>query len=522
MKINTPVTDVEHLVDNSQRLISTTDKKGIITSVNQAFIDISGFREEELIGQSHNIVRHPDMPPAAFEDLWATLKRGDAWMGLVKNRCKDGDFYWVNAYVTPVYEGQELVGYQSVRTTASRAYIRNAEKLYSRLSRGKKAEVSSTSSGLSSAAAGGLLVLAVLVTLALLGDATPLNLLMAALLMAIPAIILFYFQRRPWQRLQQLSEGIYRSDLATLSYRGGSSSADRTEVAIQALRSQQTTLVELLQHSSDHLSGTVKKTNDVVQANNHAVSQQNQDIAQLATAVTELSSTIQEVARHAQQTAETTSQASQEADNGSLVVDQAAESISVLASDVARAGQLVEQLREEAAGISSIVHVINSVAEQTNLLALNAAIEAARAGEQGRGFAVVADEVRSLATRTQESTSEIEAMISNLQQHVDRIVSVMETGQQHAQRSEVETTRVKELLQNVTLMINQASNMNVQIATATEEQSAVTEEINRNVTGIHDVIAEIGEASKLSAAAGMELEQVATGLNSMLTHFRKA
>ncbi|MCW8885574.1 MAG: PAS domain-containing protein, partial [Motiliproteus sp.] len=122
MKINTPVTETEYSVKLHQRIISTTDTKGIITSINQDFLDVSGFTEEELIGQSHNIVRHPDMPQAAFADLWETLKRGEAWMGLVKNRCKNGDFYWVNAYVTPVYEGGDLAGYQSVRTVPSRDY----------------------------------------------------------------------------------------------------------------------------------------------------------------------------------------------------------------------------------------------------------------------------------------------------------------------------------------------------------------------------------------------------------------
>lgn len=523
MRTNTPVTQVEQQVKSHQRLISTTDKKGVITSVNQAFIDISGFTEEELLGQPHNLVRHPDMPAAAFEDLWATLKRGEAWMGLVKNRCKNGDFYWVNAYVTAVYENEELVGYQSVRTTASREYIDNAEKLYARLRDGKRFVTESRWKALLPAALSNyLLVILTLSVMATMVDISANKLLISAMLMSVPVLALCLITARPWTRLRLLADTVCHSDLASMSYRGGRSIVDRTEVAIHSLQSQQITLVELLQNSSDQLTEVVVKTNKVVQANDHAVSLQNKDVSQLATAVTELSSTIDEVALHAQQAADTTQLASSETENGSQVVDTAILSISVLASDVAKAGELILQLRTEAGGIANIVEVINSIAEQTNLLALNAAIEAARAGEQGRGFAVVADEVRSLATRTQRSTSEIESKISSLQKHVDNIVSVMDTSQLHAKHSVGETEKIKGLLQTLSTKISSACDMNIQIATATEEQSAVTKEIHCNVINIHDAVSEITEASGTSADAGRELEHVASKLNSMLTHFRKA
>ncbi|MCW9053272.1 MAG: methyl-accepting chemotaxis protein [Motiliproteus sp.] len=343
-----------------------------------------------------------------------------------------------------------------------------------------------------------------------------------AVLMAVPMGLLFGLQSKHWKRLDSLSQQIYKSDLASLAYRGGNSAADRTEVAINSLTSQQTTLVELLKYSSDHLNSAVSKTTEVVSACNHGVNEQRNDISQLATAVNELSSTIQEVARHAQETATTAQEAVEEVENGNQVVDNAVGAIQVLAEDVGKAGDLILTLRDEAQSISNIVSVINGVAEQTNLLALNAAIEAARAGEQGRGFAVVADEVRSLATRTQESTSEIEAMINNLRTHVDGIVEVTEVTQSHASDTVSETQQIKSLLQSVTDRVQSASDMNIQIATATEEQSAVTEEINRNVTNIHDSVQEISEASEMSAVAGQELESVASSLNSMLTHFRKS
>ena len=138
MKKNLPVTQKENNYSDDAVIISITDLKGRITYVNNDFVGISGFKEEELVGQNHNVVRHPDMPPLAFEDLWKTVKRGESWRGVVKNRCKNGDHYWVEAYVTPVYERGEVVGYQSVRSKPSRKQIEQAAALYAQLNEGRR------------------------------------------------------------------------------------------------------------------------------------------------------------------------------------------------------------------------------------------------------------------------------------------------------------------------------------------------------------------------------------------------
>ena len=136
MKINMPVTNVETLLPEGEFIYSATDLKGIITEANEAFVGLSGFNREELIGQSHNIVRHPDIPPAAFEDMWRDLKSGRPWRGVVKNRRKDGGFYWVVANVSPIRENNQVVGYQSVRSRPSRDEIIAAEAAYKRVREG--------------------------------------------------------------------------------------------------------------------------------------------------------------------------------------------------------------------------------------------------------------------------------------------------------------------------------------------------------------------------------------------------
>ena len=173
MKKNFPVTGRECSYSQDIRIISVTDTKGAITHVNQDFIDVSGFTNQELLQQNHNIVRHPDMPPAAFADLWNTLKQGQPWIGVVKNRCKNGDHYWVNAYVTPVFDGSNVVGYQSVRTKPRREGVERAEKLYTALTSGKQPRFKSPLRTVRAKFFAGLMLLTILmVSLGLYGGVT--------------------------------------------------------------------------------------------------------------------------------------------------------------------------------------------------------------------------------------------------------------------------------------------------------------------------------------------------------------
>lgn len=143
MKKNLPVTGREITLAEGQELISTTDLKGIITGYNQAFREMSGFDDEELLGKNHNVIRHPDMPPEAFEDLWQHMKLGKHWMGIVKNRSKSGDHYWVDAYVTPVMENGQVTGYESVRVRPSNEQVERAEQVYQKLQAGQKTHIGS-------------------------------------------------------------------------------------------------------------------------------------------------------------------------------------------------------------------------------------------------------------------------------------------------------------------------------------------------------------------------------------------
>jgi len=227
-----------------------------------------------------------------------------------------------------------------------------------------------------------------------------------------------------------------------------------------------------------------------------------------------------EVANNAAQAATAADEANQRAGRGREVVEQVRHSIEILADKVRSGADAIKQVEQESDAIGQILDVIRGIAEQTNLLALNAAIEAARAGEQGRGFAVVADEVRTLASRTQESTSEIQAMIERLQSGTQQAVEVMEQGQTQANGSVELAQSANEVLQAITEAVHQISLMNTQIATASEEQSAVAEEINRSVISISEIAEATAEGAQRATGSSGRVAELANELKSLTAQFK--
>jgi methyl-accepting chemotaxis protein len=252
----------------------------------------------------------------------------------------------------------------------------------------------------------------------------------------------------------------------------------------------------------------------------NGTTQQFDQIDQVATAINEMTATVQEVARNAADAAEGAQAADEQANEGNRVVKATVSTIQALSEEMQQATEVIEHLNKESENIGAVMDVIRKIAEQTNLLALNAAIEAARAGEQGRGFAVVADEVRTLAGRTQESTGEIEQMIEKLQSGTRDAVSVMEKGREKSQLSVEQAANAGEALERITRSVNTINQMNTMIASAANEQSSVTEEINRNVVSISQVAEQTTEGAAQTSNASSELSQLAIRLQQLVAQFK--
>jgi len=522
MKNNLPVTDKEIILNDSHRIISTTDLKGRITSINADFLEISKFTEEELIGQSHNIVRHPDMPTEAFDDLWNSISNEKPWMGLVKNRCKNGDYYWVNAYVTPIFIDDQRVGYQSVRTKAKPGYKQQASSLYSQLRQGKKpSPIQKLLAYKNQIVTSIAIATPALVTMLATQGAnttTALGIIAGSILLSF---VLMRTLNSRLTRLAALAKEYYHNDVSSLAYTGETNEYSEIEVAMLALSSQQVTLVELINRSCNELEDQLSNLSQATSITHKGLSSQQDELTQVLSAIHEMSTAVSQIASSAQNASDRSSEAGTQTEICSSSIKNNSQSMVELNDSINTSVNQVEKLKSDADSIGQIIKVINDIAEQTNLLALNAAIEAARAGEMGRGFAVVADEVRTLASRTQHSTSEIENTVKSLQSQVGEVVTAMEHGRKSANNTTDESNNLESSVNTIYGIINELNNMNDQIATATEEQSSVTEEINRNVTSINDASTDITHGFEKVNSANESLHITSKNLGSVVTFMKK-
>lgn len=510
MRINLPVTQREFAIPADKTLVSVTDLKGRITYCNEVFVMVSGYTAEELLGQPHNIIRHPDMPEEGFRDLWDTIQSGLPWSGVVKNRRKNGDHYWVQANATPMMNGDRITGYLSVRTAPAAETIAACEKLYARMreeetqggrktltlrhgqlirrdwqGRLRHALTPNLRSQLLGVQGFAVASAAFIAQTGISVVFTSLAVILAAGAATWATLTLTV---KPLREVVNDANRLASGDLSYPMGTGGTGITGRLQQALMQLSVNLRTVVHDVRVELDRLRDSVQE----IAAGNLDMSSRTESQAssleQTAASMEQINSTVKQSADSALRGAKLAQEAGIITQHGNQAVQAVAETM--------------ESITDSSSRIGEIIRVIEGVAFQTNILALNAAVEAARAGEAGRGFAVVASEVRSLAQRTTGAAHEIKQLITESTERVNM--------------GNTRTNDARGRMQEILNAVGSVSTLLDEISTATVEQHSGIAQVTEAVAHMDSITQQnAAMVEQLAAAAQSLLGQVAEVSNSM-------
>ena len=461
-----------------KQLITVTDLKGNYTYVNQAYCQTTGYQESELLNTDTRSLTHEKMPKVVLDELSATLAKGFSWHGLLQLKSKTGSTIWLDVFITPQYSQNKITGFQCISSIADPSLANNAEKIYQALNKNNRWATFEFTKNHKFA----FLVLLSIVAQGFIFTQLGLFASIVAGLSAITPVLVFWSDIIPTAMRAQRMQSVFDSVARKVYF--GKGTASVFDFNFLLLKTKIRAIIERTLDAAKPIKAVMAKVSQGLTDTRTTLAQQKNDLEQLSTAMSQMQGSTQDIAQNTVNVASELEITFEHCEQSQQSIFETSDKINHLAQSVESASSSADSLTQSANNVGALMEEIQSIADQTNLLALNAAIEAARAGEHGRGFAVVADEVRNLSSRTQDSAEKIHQRLTIMLNTIEEWVTLMNKNKDEAQfcvdsaqASHQQINSVVEKMQN----INQAA---TQIATAAEEQSCVTHEINSHLTDI--------------------------------------
>ena len=500
------VTQYEYPLDDDTTLMSTTDLHSYMTHTNDTFVQVSGFTLQELLGQPHNIVRHPDMPKAAFADMWYTLQKGEPWSGIVKNRRKNGDHYWVRANAVPMVRNGQMTGYMSIRTRATEDEVAAVEPLYKALKEGRCKKRIHKGLVVRKGWLGKLpamplrwrvrsvmaILFAVMAATLVASAAGWASLVAAAVVMLLGTLVFEQQIVRPVENVARQALRVATGERNSVQHLNRS---DELGLTLRAVGQLGLMCRWLINDVSSQVVSVRDGSDRLAQGNEDLNDRTRQTVANVQQTV----ATMNQMAASVQSNSETAA----EVDKLSMAASSAATQGGTVMQTVVKT---MDDIADSTQRIGSITSLINDIAFQTNILALNAAVEAARAGEQGKGFAVVAGEVRHLASRSANAANDIRKLI-------DASASKVQSGADQVHAAGRTMDDIVEQVKNVTQLIAQISHATSEQATGLTELTRAVAELDSITQKNADMVEESAQISAMVKHRAGRLEDAVTVLH---------
>ncbi|HCA7669299.1 methyl-accepting chemotaxis protein [Enterobacter hormaechei] len=500
------VTQNEYPLDDDTTLMSTTDLHSYMTHTNDTFVQVSGFTLQELLGQPHNIVRHPDMPKAAFADMWYTLQKGEPWSGIVKNRRKNGDHYWVRANAVPMVRNGQMTGYMSIRTRATEDEVAAVEPLYKALNEGRSKKRIHKGLVVRKGWLGKLpamplrwrvrsvmaVLFAVMAATLVASAAGWASLVAAAVVMLLGTLVFEQQIVRPVENVARQALRVATGERNSVQHL---SRSDELGLTLRAVGQLGLMCRWLINDVSSQVVSVRDGSDRLAQGNEDLNDRTRQTVANVQQTV----ATMNQMAASVQSNSETAA----EVDKLSMAASSAATQGGTVMQTVVKT---MDDIADSTQRIGSITSLINDIAFQTNILALNAAVEAARAGEQGKGFAVVAGEVRHLASRSANAANDIRKLI-------DASASKVQSGADQVHAAGRTMDDIVEQVKNVTQLIAQISHATSEQATGLKELTRAVAELDSITQKNADLVEESAQISAMVKHRAGRLEDAVTVLH---------